>query len=144
MDELPDPSDPLSTMAPAQPAVAVEEAPAPVEEPVAVTVGTEEDAAVVEEVVEEVAEPVAEPVPLAAEKSAAASGPQIRFAEEILVPDREEQQAPESKGRGRAKGKAKGKRSSSQEGPPTKVKRPARERVVVLEDADEYLDDDEV
>ena len=56
------------------------------------------------------------------------------------MPDREEQ-ATEGKGRSRSKGKAKGKRTTSQDGPPTKVKRPARERVVVLEDEDEYLDD---
>ena len=138
MDELPDPSDPLSTMAPKQPA-AVEEVATPEEQ--AVAEATEEpvvDGAVEEE---EVAAPVEEPVPAVAEKSAAApSAPQIRFAEEILVPDREEQ-ATEGKGRSRSKGKAKGKRTTSQDGPPTKVKRPARERVVVLEDEDEYLDD---
>jgi N utilization substance protein A len=142
MDELPDPSDPLSTMAPAQPA-AVEEVPAPAE-PVAEPAAAEEDAPVVEE---EAPAPAPAPVPVAAEKAAATqSGPTIRFAEEILVPDREKQEAPPdtSKGKGRPKGKTKGKRSTPQEGPPTKVSRPARERVVVLEDEDEYLDDDEV
>ncbi|MCH7579621.1 MAG: transcription termination/antitermination protein NusA [Chloroflexi bacterium] len=138
MDELPDPSDPLSTMAPTQPAAA-EEAPTPEEQPEAVAT---EEPVVDEAVEEEVTTPVEEPVPAVAEKAAVASSePKIRFAEEILVPDREEQQAPEGKGRSRSKGKAKGKRSPSQEGPPTKVKRPARERVVVLEDEDEYLDD---
>jgi len=142
MDELPDPSDPLSTMAPAQPA-AVEEVPAPAEL-VAEPAAAEEEAPVVEE---EAPAPVPAPVPVAAERSAATqSGPTIRFAEEILVPDREKQEAPPdtSKGKGRPKGKTKGKRSTPQEGPPAKVSRPARERVVVLEDEDEYLDDDEV
>ncbi len=144
MDELPDPSDPLSTMAPTQ--AAVEEAAAPAEEPAAVAVGADEEAPAVEEAVEEeAAAPVAEPVPVAERATTASSGPTIRFAEEILVPDREAQETPDtSKAKGRPKGKGKGKRSTSQEGPPTKVKRPARERVVVLEDADEYLDDDEV
>ena len=139
MDELPDPSDPLSTMAPAQPGVVEEEAPTPEEQ--AVAEATEEP--VVEEAVaEEVTTPVEEPVPAVAETAAAApSGPKIRFAEEILVPDREEQET-EGKRQSRSRGKVKGKRGApSQEGPPTKVKRPARERVVVLEDEDEYLDD---
>ena len=140
MDELPDPSDPLSTMAPTQPAAA-EEAPAPEEQ--AVAVATEEPvvAGVVEEEKEEVVAPIEKPEPAVAEKSAAAPAePKIRFAEEILVPDRDAQE-PEGKGRSRPKGKAKGKRAPSQDGPATKVKRPARERVVVLEDEDEYLDD---
>ena len=140
MDELPDPSDPLSTMAPTQPAAA-EEAPTPEEQPVAVATEEPVVGGVVEEEKEEVVAPVEEPAPVVAEKSAAAPAePKIRFAEEILVPDRDAQE-PEGKGRSRSKGKVKGKRAPSQDGPATKVTRPARERVVVLEDEDEYLDD---
>ena len=120
MDKLPEPSEEVAAPA-AEEQVAEEDVPTPLEEAVATAAPVAEpvtEASPVEG--ESPAEPIEEPKPVtAAEPKPAAAGPRIRFAEEILTPDRVEE-----------------------EPKPKKAKRPPRVRYDE-EDAYKYEDEEE-
>lgn len=121
MDKLPEPSEEVDAPA-AEEQVAEEDVPTPMEEAVATAAPVAEPVTETQPVEgESPTEPIEEPKPVAVEAPRpAAAGPRIRFAEEILTPDREEEE----------------------EAKPKKAKRPPRVRYDE-EDAYKYEDEEE-
>jgi len=105
--------------------------PTPEEEAVAAAASEPAAAEVAVEALEEVPVPEEEPVPAVAQQER--EGPQIRFAEEIHVPEREETE----EARGKRKGKSRARRPVQEEAP-AKAKRPRRERIAILDEEEDY------
>lgn len=130
MEKLPEP--PAAVAAPVTEEKPVEEkAPTPEEEAVAMAAAPGSAPAAEEASAgsEETATPAEEPAPVP-EREPAVAGPRLRFAEEILPPDRDEAA---DGSRGRRKGR--GREGGESEGKPKKAKRPRR---VMYEEEDEY------
>lgn len=130
MEKLPEP--PAAVAAPVTEEKPVEEkAPTPEEEAVAMAAAPGSAPAAEEASAgsEETATPAEEPASVP-EREPAVAGPRLRFAEEILPPDRDEAA---DGSRGRRKGR--GREGGESEGKPKKAKRPRR---VMYEEEDEY------